>query len=123
MGLVTWLLVVKQRGTFSAYLATYGLLIPVAIGAPIALIRTLDVRNAILMISVGGPFSLAVFRFLEGVYVMTSDVQLSRTLVKKAEGSRNKLPVGHTIPLTNDVASCFGFLYNPSLSWDVPYLR
>jgi hypothetical protein len=70
MGLVTWFLVVKQRGTTSAYLATYGLLIPVALGAPIALIRTLDVRNAILIISVGGPLSLSAFRFLEGMYVM-----------------------------------------------------
>jgi hypothetical protein len=82
MGLVTWILVVEQRGTPSAYLATYGLLIPVALGAPIALIRTLDVRNAILMISIGGPFSLAAFRFLEGMYVLTWNVQLSRSLAK-----------------------------------------
>jgi hypothetical protein len=66
LGLVIWFMVVKKRGSKSAFLVTFGVVVPLALVLPIQIVSILDIRNAVLIIPSAASSTLVVFRCFEG---------------------------------------------------------
>lgn len=65
---VTYLFIVKQRGTFTAFLAGYGLVIPASLCLSYELIELLDIHNKCLRLALTTASTVLVFRTLEAMH-------------------------------------------------------
>jgi hypothetical protein len=66
LGLVIWFMVVKKRGSMSAFLVTFGVVVPLALVLPIQIVSILGIRNAVFIIALAASSTLIVFRCFEG---------------------------------------------------------
>jgi hypothetical protein len=66
LGLAIWFMVVKKRGSTSAFLATFGVVVPLALVLPIQIVSILGIRNAVLILPSAASSALIVFRCFEG---------------------------------------------------------
>ena len=66
MGAVIWFNVVKKRDKTIAFMTTFGCVAPISLFIPFKLLPFLDVRNAVLLIPIGGSSPLIFLRCLEG---------------------------------------------------------
>eukprot|EP00586_Coscinodiscus_wailesii_P008839 CAMPEP_0172521614 /NCGR_PEP_ID=MMETSP1066-20121228/292682_1 /TAXON_ID=671091 /ORGANISM="Coscinodiscus wailesii, Strain CCMP2513" /LENGTH=270 /DNA_ID=CAMNT_0013304553 /DNA_START=90 /DNA_END=899 /DNA_ORIENTATION=- len=68
LSVIVYKFIVQRRGSVTAYLTGWGLVIPIVISLPFKIIRFLGVRNKILKMSASAIPTLGVFRCLEAMY-------------------------------------------------------